>query len=103
MTTERTAAVNALIALVRAVDLGVDARHPLSNQQIIDISCWRTRDEPLTVATARAEAERLAKRIVTLNEELAANQKAMEVLVRSTPAAGLLDKIGTGRSPQQSA
>lgn len=96
MTTERTAAVNALIALVRAVDLGVDARHPLSNQQIIDISRWRARDEPLTAATARAEAERLAKRIVTLNEELAANQKTMEVLVRSTPAAGLLDKIGIG-------
>jgi transposase len=96
MTTERTAAVNALIALVRVVDLGVDARHPLSNQQIIDISRWRTRDEPLTAATARAEAQRLAKRIVNLNEELAANQKTMDIVVRSTPAAGLLDKIGIG-------
>jgi hypothetical protein len=96
MTAERTAAVNALTALVRVVDLGVDARRPLSNHQIVDISRWRTRDEPLATATARAESVRLARRIVTLDEDLATNHKTMDILVRSTPAAGLLDKIGIG-------
>ncbi|GAB3812195.1 transposase [Kribbella italica] len=96
MTGERTATVNALIALVRAVDLGVEARRPLSNQQIVEISRWRTRDEPLAAMTARAEAVRLAKRVVALDEELSANHKTMDTLVRSTSAAGLLDKIGIG-------
>jgi transposase len=96
MTGERTAAVNALIALVRVVDLGVEARRPLSNQQIVEISRWRTRDEPLAATIARAEAVRLAKRVVALDEELSANQKTMDTLVRSTPAVGLLDKIGIG-------
>ncbi|MDS1272325.1 IS110 family transposase [Lipingzhangella sp. LS1_29] len=96
MTGERTAAVNALTALARAVDLGVDARRRLSNQQIVEISRWRTRDEPLAAATARAEAVRLGKRIVALDDELAANQETMDTLVRCTPATGLLDKVGIG-------
>jgi transposase len=96
MTRERTAAVNALTALTRAVDLGIDARRPLSSKQIAEISHWRTRDEPVATTTARAETVRLARRIVALDEELSANQKTMDTLVRSTPAAGLLDKIGIG-------
>jgi transposase len=96
MTGERTRAVNALTALVRVFELGIDARRPLSNQQIVEIARWRTRNEPLAAATARAEAVRLAKRIVALDQELAANQETMDTLVRSTPAAGLLDKIGIG-------
>ena len=96
MTGERTTAVNALTALVRTVDLGAEARHPLSNRQIIEISRWRTREEPLAVATARAEAVRLAKRTVALDEELATNHDAIDTLVRATPAAGLLDKTGVG-------
>src|SRR5699024_9057003 len=34
MTAERTATVNALIALLRVVDLGIDARQPLSRTQV---------------------------------------------------------------------
>ncbi|WP_432947555.1 hypothetical protein ACQPXM_11230 [Kribbella sp. CA-253562] len=93
---ERVVTVNALTALVRVVDLEIDARHPLSNQQIVAISHWRTRNEPLSAATARAEAMGLAKRIIALDEELSTNQKTMDTQVRSTRAAGLLDKIDIG-------
>lgn len=60
MSTERTATVNALTALLRVSDLGIDARRPLTAGQITTIAAWRTRNEELTVATARREATRLA-------------------------------------------
>jgi len=97
MTRERTATINALIALLRAVDLGIDARRPLNGNQIAEMAHWRTRrTENLATATARAEAIRLAKRVVGLDEELAANHSRMEHVVRMTPAAGLLEKTGIG-------
>ncbi len=96
MTGERTACVNALTALLRILDLGIDARRPLAVSHITEVSRWRTRAEDMATATARTEASRLAKRIVALDEELAANHKHMEALVRVTPAAGLLDKAGIG-------
>lgn len=52
MTVERTANVNALIALVRTVDLGVDARKPLSTAQIDEIARWRARSESLAAPDA---------------------------------------------------
>lgn len=103
MTSERTAAVNALTALVRVVDLGIDARHPFSNQQIREISQWRTPNEPLETEIARAEAVRLGKRIGDLDEELATNKAAIDALVRVTPAAACWTRPGSGRSPPQSA
>lgn len=97
MTSERTAAVNALTALLRIVDLGIDARRPLNGNQIAEMAHWRPRHaEDLATATARTEAVRLAKRVRTLDEELATNRTHMEILVRRTPAAGLLDKAGIG-------
>ena len=60
MSTERTATINALTALLRVVDLGIDARRPLTATQIVTIAAWRTRDEDLATATARGEATRLA-------------------------------------------
>lgn len=45
MGTERTKIINALTALVRSVDLGVDARKALTSAQITTIAGWRTRDE----------------------------------------------------------
>jgi transposase len=96
MTGERTSCVNALTALLRILDLGIDARRPLAASQITEVSHWRNRLENLAAATARAEATRLARRIVALDEELAANHRRMQDLVRATPAAGLLDKAGIG-------
>ena len=45
MTKERTRALTALTALVRAVELGVDAPKPLTARQITMIAAWRDRDE----------------------------------------------------------
>ncbi len=96
MTTERTATINALTALLRVVDLGIDARKPLTARQISEVARWRTRVEDLAVAVARAEAVRLAKRIADLDAELTANQAQMTRLIRDSKAAVLLDKTGIG-------
>lgn len=56
MTTERTSCVNALTALLRAVNLGADAPKPLTNAQISDVAAWRSRTEDLALSVARIEA-----------------------------------------------
>lgn len=96
MTTERTSCVNALTALLRAVDLGTDARKPLTNAQISEVAAWRTRTEELALSVARAEAVRLAKRIDALDDELADNQTQLRGLIKQSKAAPLLDKTGIG-------
>jgi transposase len=67
MTTDRTRTVNALTALLRINDLGLDARKSLTGSQILEVSRWRIREEPLAVSVARSEAVRLAKRIGDLD------------------------------------
>ena len=96
MSTERTATINALIALLRVTYLGIDARRPLSGSQITMIAGWRTRDEDLATAVARDEAVRLAKRVNALDEELKANTKRITELVNQSPARGLLEQPGIG-------
>ncbi|MFJ5873064.1 IS110 family transposase, partial [Dietzia maris] len=96
MTSERTATINALIALLRIVDLGIDARRALTGTQLLAVSRWRARDEDLGEATARLEAIRLAKRVVELDEQLAANSSRMTELVKASQATSLLDKTGIG-------
>lgn len=96
MTLERTAKVNALTALVRIVDLGLDARRPLSGTQITEIARWRAREEDIATATARTEAVRQAKRITALQAELKENQGRITELVRASPAAPLLEETGIG-------
>ena len=70
ITNERTAAINALIALLRVVDLGIDARGTLNTGRISEIAAWRARAEELSIGVARAEAVRLAKRVRTADREL---------------------------------
>ncbi len=96
MTSERTADINALTALLRVLDLGIDARKPLTGKQISEIAKWRTRTEDISAVIARAEAVRLAKRIVDLDDELAENVKATTALLKQSPARVLLDKPGIG-------
>jgi transposase len=96
ITTERTAAINALLALLRVVDLGVDARGPLTASQITAIAAWRSRTEELSIGIARAEAIRLAKRVRVADQELSNVTKQMTALLTASPAAGLLDKPGIG-------
>lgn len=95
MTRERTAAINALTALLRVVDLGLDARKPLTAAQINTIASWRERDEEFGVQTCRREATRLAKQILTLQEQLAQNHSELETLVRQVQPS-LLEIYGIG-------
>jgi transposase len=96
MTSERTATINALIALLRVLDLGIDARRPLTAKQVIEVSTWRSRTEALEMVIARAEAVRLAKRVLDLDQELAENVKTTTSLLKQSAARVLLDKPGIG-------
>lgn len=96
MTFERIAKVNALTALLRSVELGVDARSSLLPPQIRSISQWRRRNEELSIAIARTEAKRLAQRIMVLDSELQDNQAHLIDILQATPAGALLDEIGIG-------
>lgn len=75
---ERTATSNALNALLRSFDRGIDARKALTHAQILDIAGWRTRttDTP-ALATIRAEAISAARQILTKDAELAANEAGL--------------------------
>jgi transposase len=92
---DRLRCINALTALVRGHDLGMDARRALASQQIATVAGWRRREEPLGAATARAEAIRLAKRILVLDGELASNRAEITALV-DAQAPELLDLAGVG-------
>lgn len=92
---ERTRCINALTALVRSHDLGVDARKSLTPQQITTIASWRRREEPFGIATARAEAVRLAKRVRATGDELADNRASITALV-TVEAPELLELNGVG-------
>ncbi|MHC3475677.1 IS110 family RNA-guided transposase [Streptomyces sp. 7R007] len=96
LTSERTRAVNALTALVRIADLGIDARRPLGTRQIGEIARWRPREEDLAATTARTEAVRLAKRILALDTEIMDNMNRIAELVDASPAAGLPEETGIG-------
>ena len=96
MTLERTSKINALTALLRIVDLGVDARKPLTETQIVQVSSWRERDEGIDRVFARAESTRMAKRVLVLNVDLKDNQEKITELIESSPAAPLLEVTGVG-------
>ena len=96
MAKDRTRAVNALNALVRSNELGMDARKKLIPTQIAEISRWRAREEELSMTIARSEAIRLAKHILDLDEQLTANEKQLDELVRVSEAAPLLEETGFG-------
>lgn len=96
MAAESTRAINSLTALLRTMSLGIDARHPLTRRDIDAVARWRSRaGESIGVATARAEATRLAGRVIALREELAANRARLQALV-AEQAPQLLDMTGVG-------
>ncbi len=96
ITNERTASINALIALLRVVDLGIDARGTLTTTQVSDITAWRARAEELSIRVARAEAVRLAKRVRAADKELSEVTRQMTSLIEASPAAALLAQPGIG-------
>lgn len=96
MTKERTRAINALNALLRTHDLGVDARRKVNRPTIRAIAGWRIRaHDSMSQATARAEATRLARRIKALDVEVDDNERSLIALVTATQPS-LLELIGVG-------
>jgi transposase len=95
MATESTGSVNALTALLRGIDLGIDARRKLTTTQIREVARWRSRSESPATAIARAEAVRLATRISQLKDELAANKTQLRQIVQAH-APVLLEQYGVG-------
>ena len=95
MGTERTKTINTLTALVRSVDLGVDARKALTSAQITTIAGWRARDEDPAVAACRREAIRLASRIHALGRDLAANMAELRQFT-AAEVPELLNLTGVG-------
>ncbi|WP_460524435.1 IS110 family transposase, partial [Humibacter antri] len=79
MDIQRTADRNALTALLRMIDLGVDARKPLTDKQITSIAAWRhhTGDD-IEQATARQEATRLARAVIALTAQIRQNRDSLE-------------------------
>ena len=96
LASERTMNVNALTALLRVHDLGMDARKPLTKHQIQQVSRWRGRSEGLVAMTAREEATRLAARILEIDAAVKSNQARMTELIQESPAAPLLEMTGIG-------
>lgn len=81
MIRQRTAAINAHTALLRTVELGIDACKPLTGQQIQRVAAWRAREENLAECVSPAEAVRLAKLIVVSAEQVDNNAKELHSLV----------------------
>jgi transposase len=95
MTGESTRSINALTALLRGTDLGIEARRKPGLTQISEVSRWRTRTEPPAAVIARAEAQRLAARILQLRTDLAANKTQLRQIVTAN-APVLMTLTGLG-------
>lgn len=96
MTGEIRRARQQLIALLRIHPLGIDARGPVAEATIAQVSAWRARTaDPVDLAAARDQATRLARRIRALKGELADNEQQLRALVEQL-APGLLDLHGVG-------
>jgi transposase len=85
-----------LTALLRAHNLGVDARHALTGAQI-HAAAWRTRrEDPATaIIRAHAHARDLAAALVAADCDLAANKTQITAAVAQL-GPGLLDINGVG-------
>jgi len=96
MDAQRTADRNALTALVRIIDLGIDARKPLKDAQIAQMASWRARpSDDIEQATARAEATRLARNTIESTKRLEDNMAALRRHVHEL-APQLMDTPGIG-------
>src|SRR5690606_18918194 len=72
-----------------------DARRKLTATQIRQVARWRTRSESPATAIARAEAVRLATRIMALHTELLTNKRQLRQIV-AAHAPVLLEAYGVG-------
>lgn len=95
MNADRLRSINALTALLRTYDLGLDARKALTLTQIRAVAAWRRREEHLGLSVARADAIRHARRVLDLEHELKSNRDQITALV-SSHAPVLLEMTGVG-------
>lgn len=98
MDQQRTANRNALTALLRSVDLGIDARKPLTDTQVRIISAWRVGRADQTVdalVIGRREARRLALAVLEQTNLLRDNHRELQLLAEEL-APGLQDQPGIG-------
>lgn len=96
MVTQQTAEKNALMALIRGCDLGIDARRKLTWEQYQKIAEWKARPgDDQEQAIARYEAKRLADSILKADLALAQNEAQLGALV-NTLVPRLLDTRGLG-------
>lgn len=92
---QRTASRNALTALLRTVDLGIDARKPLTDKQITAIAAWRVAGREPTMKIMRSEARRLARAVLDITRRLSDNHKLLRQHTEDL-APGLQDIPGLG-------
>lgn len=96
MDTQRSADRHAVTALARTMDLGLDARKPPTDAQVLAISRWRPRTPDVRAArVTRAEARRLATAIIHFTAGTDENQGELAEAVEDM-APGLLDVYGVG-------
>jgi transposase len=93
---EKTATSNALTALLRGFDYGIDARKPLTRTQIVQIASWRPRPtDTVAMATIRGEIVGLAGQVMAKEAELVKNEAGLVKHV-TLLAPWLLDESGIG-------
>lgn len=96
MDSRRTAERNALTALLRGFDLGMDARKPLTDTQVREVAGWRQRAaDDAAMSTIRQEARRLAVSVQALTTQLTENQAGLAGHVHEL-APGLQQLLGVG-------
>jgi transposase len=95
---QRTANRNALTALVRGIDLGIDARRPLTDEQVRTIAAWRTNAVEKSadgLPIVRREARRLARVVLDQTQALKENHCQLQQLTEEL-APGLQKVSGVG-------
>jgi transposase len=96
MDSRRTAERNALTALLRSFDLGIDVRKPLTDVQVREVAGWRQRvADDTAMMTIRQEARLLAVSVQALTLQLADNQAALAGHVQQL-APGLQQLLDVG-------
>lgn len=94
--TQRTRNRNALNALLRQIDLGIDARRALTDRQLAEIRSWRVRStDTVEQHYARAEAVLLATAITDADRALQDNKQQLAELNEQL-APTLQDQFGFG-------
>ncbi|MCB9834798.1 transposase [Candidatus Nomurabacteria bacterium] len=94
MVSQRTMNKNALIALLRGVDLGIDVRRALTLKQYQVIANWRVKKSDRHY-DIKSEAKRLATSIIELSNNLDFNRQRLEVItIKLSPELLLEPGIG---------